>query len=144
MRDSRRCSRQPVLDLRTSLRPGQPPALPARFCAAPLQAAKKRIPAFALPTPKSEDDSAPATAVEYYRRAVEYKERGNERQAERRCRQALYLAPAYLPALELLQSLWHVHPNARLRRALNARIGRVRAESEAFIAAKRPAAGDTA
>ncbi|UWZ83418.1 CheR family methyltransferase [Occallatibacter riparius] len=67
-------------------------------------------------------------AIEFYRRAMEYKERGNLRQAERRCRQALYLAPGYLPALELLQSLWHVHPNARLRRALSARILRVRGE----------------
>jgi chemotaxis protein methyltransferase WspC len=69
-------------------------------------------------------------ALEFYRRAMEYKERGNLRQAERRCRQALYLAPGYLPALELLQSLWQVHPNARLRRALSARILRVRGELE--------------
>jgi hypothetical protein len=72
----------------------------------------------------------PANAAEFYRRAMEYKEHGNVRQAERRCRQALYLAPGFLPALELLQTLWHVHPNARLRRALNARIQRVRTESE--------------
>jgi hypothetical protein len=71
-------------------------------------------------------------AAEFYRRALEFKERGNLRQAERRCRQALYLAPGYLPALELLQSLWQVHPNARLRRALSARIVRVRGEIEAL------------
>jgi hypothetical protein len=70
--------------------------------------------------------------MEFYRRAMEYKEHGNLRQAERRCRQALYLAPGYLPALELLQFLWQVHPNARLRRALTARIHRVRGESGAL------------
>src|SRR4051812_23185754 len=138
--------RVPELNARfTAVHPGaafelthKAPAPPAIALSAarsdpPVHAQKKRIPSFALPTPKSEDRSAPTTAVEYYRRAMEYKERGNDRQAERRCRQALYLAPAYLPALELLQSLWHVHPNARLRRALNARIGRVRAERQAFL-----------
>jgi chemotaxis protein methyltransferase WspC len=110
----------------------------------PVHTHKKRIPRFALPTRKSEDHSAPTTAVEFHRRAMEYKERGNDREAERCCRQALYLAPACLPALELLQSLWHVHPNARLRRALNARIGRVRAQSESFLAPPRLAEGETA
>lgn len=72
-------------------------------------------------------------ATEFLRRAVEYMERGNLRQAERRCRQALYLAPGYLPALELLEMLWQMHPNARLRRALSARIVRVRAEADAIV-----------
>ena len=76
---------------------------------------------------------------------LEYKERGNDRQAERRCRQALYLAPGYLPALELLQTLWHtMHPNPRLRRALTARILRVRMESETLLPAQRLAEGETA
>jgi hypothetical protein len=56
-------------------------------------------------------------------------ERGNARQAERRCRQALYLAPAHLPALEMLERLWHLHPNPRIKRALSARIERVRLQS---------------
>jgi hypothetical protein len=55
-------------------------------------------------------------------------ERGNARQAERRCRQALYLAPSYLPALEMLQRLWHLHPNPRIKRALSARIERAQIE----------------
>jgi chemotaxis protein methyltransferase WspC len=84
----------------------------------------------AVSTAGQEEPASPA--VEFYRRAMEYKERGNLRQAERRCRQALYLAPGYLPALELLQFLWQVHPNARLRRALSARILRVRGESGAL------------
>jgi chemotaxis methyl-accepting protein methylase len=72
---------------------------------------------------------APVSADELYRRAADCLERGNARLAERRCRQALYLAPAYLPALEMLQQLWHLHPNPRIKRALTARIQRVRMES---------------
>jgi chemotaxis protein methyltransferase WspC len=75
---------------------------------------------------------APSAAVEFYHRALEYRDRGNLRQAERRCRQALYLAPGFLPALELLQVLWQVQPNPRLRRALSARIVRVRTASESL------------
>jgi chemotaxis protein methyltransferase WspC len=67
----------------------------------------------------------PQQADEFYRRAVEYSQCGNLRQAERRCRQALYLAPNYMPALELLDALWQKHPSARLRRALQARIRRI-------------------
>ena len=106
---------------------------------------KKRIPSFALPVLKPDDFAAPATAAEFYRRALEHKERGNDRQAERRCRQALYLAPGYLPALELLQTLWHtMHPNPRLRRALTARILRVRMETETLLPAQRLAEGEPA
>jgi chemotaxis protein methyltransferase WspC len=71
----------------------------------------------------------PATADEFYRRAVACMERGNSRQAERRCRQALYLAPAHLPALEMLETLWHLHPNPHIKRALSSRIERVRMET---------------
>jgi chemotaxis protein methyltransferase WspC len=109
---------------------------------APLQPAKARLPRFIAPLSKSEDPALPTTAIEFYRRAVEYMERGNVRQAERRCRQALYLAPGYLQALELLQVLWHVHPNPRLRRALKERIQRVRIETEMFPGAQRQAEGE--
>lgn len=78
---------------------------------------------------RADEPQAPSSAVEFYERAVEYMDRGNLRQAERRCRQALYLAPHFLPALELLQALWHMHPNPRLRRALTARIERVRGDA---------------
>jgi chemotaxis protein methyltransferase WspC len=94
--------------------------------------------------PKLEEHDVPTTAVEFYRRAQEYKDRGNLRQAERRCRQALYLAPNYVPALELLQTLWHVHPNARLRRALSARIERVRNDTPVNLAAPVMAEGGVA
>jgi chemotaxis protein methyltransferase WspC len=107
--------------------------------AAPGQPLRPRAPRFNSPTPQSELATIPTTSVEFYHRALEYKDRGNMRQAERRCRQALYLAPGYLPALELLQTLWHLHPNAHLRRALKARIERARAEREPYLAAKPPA-----
>jgi hypothetical protein len=57
---------------------------------------------------------------------LEHQQHGELRRAERRCRQALYLDPKYLPALELLEKLWSQHPNLRLRRALEARILRHR------------------
>jgi hypothetical protein len=123
-----------------------PPSIASRaaISSAAWEPQKTRIPSFALPVLKPDDYAAPATAAEFYRRALEYKERGNDRQAERRCRQALYLAPGYLPALELLQTLWHMHPNSRLRRALKARILRVRMESETLLPAQRLAEGETA
>jgi chemotaxis methyl-accepting protein methylase len=66
------------------------------------------------------------TALDLYNRALQHQQLGNLRSAERRCRQALYLAPNFIPALELLQSLWHQQPNQRLRHALTARIFRTR------------------
>jgi chemotaxis protein methyltransferase WspC len=87
-------------------------------------AARVRRMADWAPAPEPERD--PSTAVDFYMRAMEYHECGNLRQAERRCRQALYLDPGYLPALELLHALWQVHPSGRLRRALQARIHRIR------------------
>ncbi len=76
--------------------------------------------------PPPELERVPSTAAEFYQRALEYSDSGNPRQAERRCRQALYLDPTYVPALELLYVLWQMHPSARLRRALQARIRRLR------------------
>lgn len=76
-------------------------------------------------------------ADELFRRAQEHRQRGELAKAERRCRQALYLSPNLLPALELLQILWSEHPNLRLRRALRDRVLRHRlprtAASEAAI-----------
>jgi len=105
--------------------------------------ARTRAPRINPPTPNPEDPGAATTAVEFYRRALEHNEHGNARQAERRCRQALYLEPGYLPALELLQTLWTLHPNARLKRALKARIQRVRKESESLLAPQRRGDGET-
>jgi chemotaxis protein methyltransferase WspC len=104
---------------------------------------KATVPRIGRTTPTSELDAAPATPVEFYSRALEYMERGNVRQAERRCRQALYLAPAYLPALEMLQTLWYLHPNARLRRALSERIQRVRAGTDGNVTSQHQSQGET-
>jgi chemotaxis protein methyltransferase WspC len=97
-----------------------------------IQPASVRVPRVQAAEHVADNGVPDSPAIRFYRRAVEYKERGNLRQAERRCRQALYLAPGYLPALELLHCLWQVHPNARLRRALAARILRVRGDVEAL------------
>jgi len=123
---------KPGASQRTALSP--PPARPV----------KTQVARFASSIHKPEEHAAPTTATEFYRRALEHKERGNVRQAERRCRQALYLAPDYLPALELLQTLWQLHPNARLRRALKARILRARSEGEVIVVRQPLAAGETA
>jgi chemotaxis protein methyltransferase WspC len=121
-----------------------PPArLNTARAATTVQPVKMRVPRIDVPAPTPENHHSPATAFEFYNRALGYMERGNVRQAERRCRQALYLAPAYLPALEMLQTLWHLHPNARLRRALSARIQRVRSEGGERLAAQRVPGGET-
>jgi hypothetical protein len=70
--------------------------------------------------------AARATASDLYHSALELQRQGELAKAERRCRQALYLAPNLLPALELLQSLWSGNPNLRVRRALRDRILRTR------------------
>ena len=100
-----------------------------------------RIPRKAPPLPNPEPrpaTPAPTTAADLYKRAMEHQQHGDLAKAERRCRQALYLAPNYLPALELLQSLWSLNPNLRLRRALRDRILRTR------LAEPIPAAMETA
>ena len=89
--------------------------------------------------PTLELQQAAGTAVEFYQRALEYSECGNLRQAERRCRQALYLDPSYVPALELLYTLWQMHPSARLRRALQARIHRIRTAAGSSVCEKEMA-----
>ena len=71
-------------------------------------------------------DAEASTAAGLLARALEHQRRGDVRRAEYRCRQALYLDGAYLPALELLETLWRAQPNARLQRALAARIERGR------------------
>ncbi len=86
-----------------------------------------------------ESERTVGTATELYQRALEYSQCGNLRQAERRCRQALYLDPSYVPALELLYALWQVHPSARLRRALQARIRRIRSVAESALSQKERA-----
>jgi chemotaxis protein methyltransferase WspC len=69
---------------------------------------------------------ATPSAASFYQSALQHHVNGDPRKAERRCRQALYLDPTYLPALELLATLWIQNPNSRLRRALELRILRNR------------------
>lgn len=118
-------------------------SLPAVGSDAPTPRAKTLAPRNIPPSLAPENHADATTAVEFYRRAMEHNEHGNKRQAERRCRQALYLEPGYLPALELLQTLWISHPNVRLKHALKSRIQRVRRESESLPAAQRQADGGT-
>jgi chemotaxis protein methyltransferase WspC len=66
------------------------------------------------------------TATTLLRSALQHEQHGDLLKAEHRCRQALYLDPGYLPALELLETLWRHLPDQRLRRALTARIIRSR------------------
>jgi chemotaxis protein methyltransferase WspC len=73
-------------------------------------------------------------ATELYARALVERKAGNIRLAERRCRQALYLDPAHLPAMELLDKLWHSSSSSRLRKALLARIQRMRRAVDAAAA----------
>jgi hypothetical protein len=73
---------------------------------------------------------AAPSAESFYQSALQHHQHGDPRKAERRCRQALYLDPKYLPALELLATLWIQNPNQRLRRALEVRILRNRLAAE--------------
>jgi chemotaxis protein methyltransferase WspC len=87
------------------------------------------------PVPALSSPAGPADpAGELLTRALEHRQRGELARAERRCRQALYLDPGLLPALELLQSLWSENPNLRLRRALRDRILRHRLAPQAELA----------
>jgi len=70
------------------------------------------------------------SAESCYQSALQHHLHGDPRKAERRCRQALYIDPEYLPALELLATLWIKVPNPRLRRALADRILRNRLAAE--------------
>ncbi len=91
----------------------------------PPEAAQKASPV-RPPRPVQSQPPSPMTAAELYHRALDHRLRGEIAKAERRCRQSLYLAPNFLPALELLQALWDRNPNMRLRRALRDRIVRNR------------------
>lgn len=72
------------------------------------------------------DEALQFSAEDLLQRALESQRVGNVRLAERRCRQALYVDPAYLPAMELLDTLWHSSASVRMRAALTARIHRLR------------------
>jgi chemotaxis protein methyltransferase WspC len=88
----------------------------------------------AAPAPAAPESTvarhAAPSAESFYQSALQHHLHGDPHKAERRCRQALYLDPKYLPALELLATLWIQNPNQRLRRALEVRILRNRLAAE--------------
>jgi chemotaxis protein methyltransferase WspC len=115
--------------------PGAPVELRPRIAAAMPETRLRLQDGRVETTPDAKDDSAGLPEVDpgdaqaaagLFHRALEHRQRGEMAKAERRCRQALYLAPNLLPALELLQILWSEHPNLRQRRALRDRVLRHR------------------
>jgi chemotaxis protein methyltransferase WspC len=116
-------------------RPAGAPADPRPQATAPARTLPSRPRSVISATASGKDRPAPPAEVdandlqaanELLKRALEHRQRGELAKAERRCRQALYLAPNLLPALELLQILWSQHPSLRLRRALRDRVLRNR------------------
>jgi chemotaxis protein methyltransferase WspC len=88
-----------------------------------------------MPTPKRRPLSLVESEMllqpeDFYRRAQELYAQEDMRQAERCCRKALYLEPAHLASLELLEKLWRNEPTSRRSRALTERLGRARMSQE--------------
>ncbi|MEO6923550.1 MAG: CheR family methyltransferase, partial [Bryocella sp.] len=77
----------------------------------------------------SGDELAHLSAI--YRRALEAFASGNDREAERLCRQALYLDNNHLPSLELLAKIRRPNLTERMEHALRVRLGRHRAAAQA-------------
>lgn len=92
-----------------------------------------------IPAAPAAAEAAPVNAITLYQRALQHQQHGDLRKSEHRCRQALYLDPKYLPALELLETLWLQHPSLRLRRALAARIDRSRLATQGHPSSAEPA-----
>jgi len=67
-----------------------------------------------------------ADANEIYRKALRAFLRGEEREAERLCRQTLYLEEDHMPSLELLSRINRPHASNRMQLALRARLKRHR------------------
>jgi len=79
-------------------------------------------------TPKTVEQLADVTAL--YRHALEAYLRTEEQEAERLCRQTLYLEGDHLPSLELLAKIQRPHTPARIQLALRARLKRHRTAAE--------------
>ena len=80
------------------------------------------------PTPASEQL---ASITDIYRNAWEAYCRGEEPEAERLCRQTLYLETDHLPSLELLAKIHRPHASPRMKLALHARLKRHRTAAAA-------------
>lgn len=95
----------------------------------PVPISRKASPRLTNPPPSpllDEENLHHFSAAQLHQRALESHRVGNVRLAERRCRQALYVDPSFLPAMELLDTLWHSSASIRMRAALAARIHRLR------------------
>ena len=68
-----------------------------------------------------------ADVTDLYRNALEAYLRSEEHEAERLCRQTLYLETDHLPSLELLARIHRPHASSRMQLALHARLKRHRA-----------------
>ncbi len=79
-------------------------------------------------TTKTAEQLADVTAL--YRDALEAYLRAEEREAERLCRQTLYLVGDHLPSLELLAKIQRPHASDRMQLALHARLKRHRTAAE--------------
>jgi len=79
---------------------------------------------------RARESAAPKEPADFYRAAVELYEKEELRASERYCRKALYLEPALVPALELLEQLWRNEPVSRRQRALAERLQRARSQQE--------------
>jgi len=67
-----------------------------------------------------------ADVSDLYRRALEIYLRGDERHAEKLCRQVLYLESDHIPSMELLTRMKRPHASNRMQLALHARLKRHR------------------
>jgi len=86
----------------------------------------KKIPVAVAQRPARVGESVQFSAESLYCKAKEFYAQDDLRPAERFCRKALYLEPAHVPSLELLEQLWSNEPASRRRRALTERLGRAR------------------
>jgi len=77
---------------------------------------------------QASEQLADVTAL--YRTALEAYLRAEEREAERLCRQTLYLEGDHLPSLELLAKIHRPHASGRMQLALHARLKRHRTAAE--------------
>jgi chemotaxis protein methyltransferase WspC len=77
---------------------------------------------------RASEQLADVTAL--YRNALEAYLRAEEREAERLCRQTLYLEGDHLPSLELLAKIQRPHASGRVQLALHARLKRHRLAAE--------------
>ena len=96
---------------------------------APKPTFQKPEPSSQSPLPKTQNpllSEQLADITDVYRNAYEAYCRGEEHEAERLCRQTLYLETDHLPSLELLAKIHRPHASPRMKLALHARLKRHR------------------